>query len=634
MLKPPRRVSENTSSVSNLHTPVQKSSHSSASVSEVRARADQLNQYAARLAEMERDIKQEREQFEEEYDAMLGDLADQEEQLRNRLKEIRQNKRQIAQRLNDCIHVSSSLLTGIAETRKQEQELTLAASDATLREQASQTDFALIPVDKLTSDIKTVQEQLNALEIQIQAESSRVKEITNTKSEASERASSVFKRKSDLTSQRDELLRKKEEEAEEISRQKAKCRLDSELLSINEIKLMAEDSLLRKRIDELRRKLTQREDEYATFQREAQPKREAFAKHNRQLEDIRAHTDTFTEALEKRRSFANGMEVAIERTNAREKEIAATMALFRNQLKKFRVDQFLLEEGIEENAKQEIELRKQLDDIDLEMKEFTREETITGEELEQISRRQAVENATDQQFQKVLDMTTETYQNLKDRVRKMRKEEQKAIKRLMSPKQDPVPSGPEIDEAQRRADVIAKGYEAQICHAGDQCMNLRKSIELEEMKVNLSKSEYKRIGSAIERRSTISFVSTKTETKSRLEFLQESIREVQQKISETRERLKTHRLSIMNKSAEADQIPNLSNNDKLLSIQAACEKRASIAEEFCKTMTSIIPRIRKSIDDWNSMSSQNEATTMKQWFQEISAMMDRVEDIEIRANIL
>ena len=633
VLKIPRNDPENTFDAGNRQSSAQNPSKKNPDIG---ARPGTLDDYAERLVQMERDIKQERNQFEEDYDTMLGDLADQEEKLKTTLVQIRQKKREIGKRLNECIQVSSSLLTSIAETRKQEKELAETQAGFELKETESQTE-APLSVEEMKTEIKFTQKKLEEVKKQIGAEEGVVQGIDKAKSELSSRVAAVNEQKEELNAKKAKILKSRQDSMDEISRRKAKYMFESEQSSGNEIRLMAERLVLQKAIDETTKKIAQRDAEQAKFDADSKPRREMFAKHDRQLEDIRTHTKTFMEALSRRQEFSKGMQAAIDRTILREKEIAASRELLQKQLKKVRVDQFLLEEDVEDKEKQEIEIRKALQELEEELHEFTSEQTTIEEELEQVSQRESTERATEREFQKIVDMTVDTYNALKDRVKKLEKEEQKAIKKLRAPKQPIRPEGQDVDEARRRADVISRGYEAQICHTVDQCANLRKSIELEEMKVNLGRCEQKRIGTSIDRLSSTSFVSNRQD-RSRIDMLEGSIRETEQRISDLRQKLASQRLSLTSKSVEigrtSEQFPEPSKDDELISIQVGCEKRAVIAGDFCKAMEAVIPRIQKSIEEWKTGDLTKEGSLLKAWFQEISAIMDRVEDIEIRANIL
>jgi chromosome segregation ATPase len=294
-------------------------------------------------------------------------------------------------------------------------------------------------------------------------------------------------------------------------------------------------------------------------------------------------------------------------------------------LRKAKLNAFAAQEEVEDFEEQAKALTREMRVLETENSTFQEEETEFEEHYSRVSLTYSMMEEDEKKHQEIIDEAREVYTGLKHRIAALREDEEDIVRRLNS--DTSVDFTAEVEEESRRTEIIQKGYQTKIMYTNDVVASLSGALQTELLKLEVGKSEHRRLSQAFlpDYEESVEELEAKDQQrKEKLGNLLQKVDKLERSKAELQKELTDRRLALVAKSTELEEEGDRRN----------FLAKVGFLENFCGLVEEAVGDVGRAIEDWNLDGTGLESAKLKDWFQWISGMMDAIEDLEIRSNIV
>lgn len=588
-------------------------------VEEIKQRTGTLNIYASNLLNIDTQLKKDRETFNNEYAEQLKELDEYEkdlnqeyelvsEQNKNNAETIETNK-QVFEQLTKQLELNTAELdkhTKFMETVQQE--------DPKIEEPVDNKIF-----ESYNKDIASLQTEIQPLTQKIQKQTTYIDSIQSNlnslKNQNETLKQLTLQHQGQILAQNDEYdafvaqtrgkISKYQERTQTIEKlqfdmQRTYKHRENKIINIQN-KISSTDSKLnkinslweeKKKIDDMQTK-----------------------EYNQIIEEKKNYHETTRSRIE----FYKNIEVTNKRAKDRTNEVETELNTTRELQKKTDVEQFEAETIIEKAQESEIDINQDLEKINQEIEVVKIEEDKSLENLKTVQSYVDKMNNEDEDYAKTMQMLTDEYKSLKEKINDAHKDEKVIINEYKAAKSVKVSTDDkDLQDATRRQTIFIDGYKSKLSFVLDTNKTLSAQIRNEEMRNTFISAEYRRTSTIASSTMIRSPSKSVGYLKTEISRLESSLNTKQSKISKIEN-------SIVEKTKIFSQLSN-DGEHKM--------KRIDMISKFTDYLVSLNSDIMKTVDDLrNSSKTIENLNKMNNWNEFISKMLDNVEEYELISQI-
>jgi chromosome segregation ATPase len=579
-----------------------------------------LQQYARDLAGTDKRLRDNENRFEEQYEDELTRISDQEEKFNQILSDIRAHKTEVERKIKGCLQESSEILASISEINKEAALLDQTARGISFT-QIDRVGEAL--VDNLERELIDQQRRLQEASFSIDDFRATLTELESKSASHKAFLDETLSIKSSYEHKLTELQEEHQLQKSTVLSAMTSNEDNSKDTSSQILRLQAEKSIIAKSLHELSHKLQQIEDELIRFRTDVEPRRKKLILDSQSIDEIRTKTRTFQDLFDRRCEFLRGIETSRHRAALREVELENELELIRTHFRKVQVDKFVKEEEIESHEAMKQSLVEVLNEIEAEGSLFQEEEATFERDYSEVSMVYSRMENDEREHQNIIDEMRRVYKELKERIAAMLQDEEGIVNRLAILKSPENLEFTNLNQDQRkRMDIILKGYETKIIYTRDLCANLQNSVKIEALKLDVGRSECRRIsqgkGTNFEELKA-DFDERQKERHSKIMLLAEEVNGLESRKTELQNELTERRLALVSKSGVL--------NEDEENVGKVC-----FLEEFCALGAKELEEIEKSIEKWKSDGGL-ETVRIKDWFGVVTGVIDSFDELSVRRNV-